>query len=106
MGGPARPGQPPARTVSGEEAARVGLVTRLAEDPLAAAIELASEIAERSPDAVRRAKRLFNEGWSGSADQTLGLEAQLQGELIGTPNQLAALTAALTKQPPTFTDPE
>lgn len=94
-----------ARAISGEEADRLGLVTRLAEDPFAAALELAREIAARSPDAVRRAKRLFNEGWNGSTEQTLALEAELQGELIGTPNQLAAMTAAMTKQEPEFTDP-
>jgi enoyl-CoA hydratase/carnithine racemase len=94
-----------ARVLSGEEAARLGLVTRLADDPFAAALELAREVAARSPDAVRRAKRLFDEGWDGSPDQTLALEARLQGELIGTPNQLAAMTAAMTGQTPEFTDP-
>jgi enoyl-CoA hydratase/carnithine racemase len=94
-----------ARTVSGEDAQRLGLVTRLAEDPLTAAMELAREIAGRSPDAVRRAKRLFDEGWIGSTDATLALEAELQGELIGSPNQLAAMTAAFTKQEPEFIDP-
>lgn len=94
-----------ARTIDAAEAARLGLITRIADDPVRAAMDLAGEIAERSPDAVRRAKRLFNEGWAGSAAQTLALEAQLQGELIGTPNQLAAMTAALTKQTARFTDP-
>ena len=94
-----------ARTVSAEEADRLGLVTRLAENPLEAALALAREIASRSPDAVRRAKRLFDEGWAGSADQTLALEALLQRELIGTPNQLAAMTAAFSGQEPEFTDP-
>jgi enoyl-CoA hydratase/carnithine racemase len=94
-----------ARTISGEEALGLGLVTRLAEDPLEAALELGREIARRSPDAVRRAKRLFDEGWSGTAADTLALEAKLQGELIGSPNQLAAMTAAFTKQEPEFTDP-
>ncbi|HWD69308.1 MAG TPA: crotonase/enoyl-CoA hydratase family protein [Solirubrobacteraceae bacterium] len=94
-----------ARTIDAAEADRLGLITHLDDDPLTAAIELAREIAERSPDAVRRAKRLFNDGWTGSADQTLALEAELQGELIGTPNQLAAMTAAMTKQAAQFTDP-
>ncbi|MGH2842018.1 MAG: crotonase/enoyl-CoA hydratase family protein [Solirubrobacteraceae bacterium] len=71
-----------ARVLSGEEADRLGLITRLAEDPLAAAMALAREIAGRSPDAVRRAKRLLDEGWSGSAAETLALEAALQAELI------------------------
>ena len=94
-----------ARTLSGEEAFARGLVTRLAEDPLAEALELAREIAGRSPDAVRRARRLFDESWTGTTAETLALEAKLQGELIGTPNQLAAMTAAFTKQEPEFTDP-
>ena len=94
-----------ARTVTGEEADRLGLVTRLAADPLAAAMALAKEIAGRSPDAVRRAKRLFEQGWTGADAETLALEARLQGELIGTPNQLAAMTAALSGQEPEFTDP-
>lgn len=94
-----------ARTLSGEEADRLGLVTRLAADPLAAALALASEIASRSPDAVRRAKRLYEGGWTGSAQETLALEAALQRELIGAPNQLAAMAAALTRQEPEFSDP-
>jgi enoyl-CoA hydratase/carnithine racemase len=93
------------RVVSGEEALRLGVVTRLAEDPLAAARELADEIAGKSPDAVRGAKRLFDEGWIGSARQTLALEAQIQLGLVGGPNQLAAVTAGMTKQPAEFVDP-
>ena len=94
-----------ARVVDGEEAARLGLVTRVAADPLAEALALAASIAARSPDAVRRAKRLYDEGWTGPAEATLALEAKLQGQLIGTPNQLAALAAGLTQQVPKFTDP-
>jgi enoyl-CoA hydratase/carnithine racemase len=94
-----------ARVFDGDEALRLGLVTRVSDDPLAAARELAAEIAARSPDAVRRAKRLFDEAWTGPPEQTLGLEARLQRELIGTPNQLAAVTAGMTKQPAEFTDP-
>jgi enoyl-CoA hydratase/carnithine racemase len=81
------------------------VVTRLADDPLAAARELAAEIAGRSPDAVRGAKRLFNESWGRPAEETLALEASIQLELIGSPNQLAAITAGMTKQPPSFVDP-
>src|SRR5947209_4894066 len=94
------------RVFDGEEAARLGVVTRAVEDPLAAARELAAEIASRSPDAVRRAKRLYDEAWTGAAAETLALEAELQLELIGPPNQLAAVTAGMTKQPAEFADPE
>jgi enoyl-CoA hydratase/carnithine racemase len=94
-----------ARVFSGEEALRLGVVTHVDADPLSAARSLAAEIAGRSPDAVRGAKRLFDESWTGPPEQTLALEAEIQRGLIGSPNQLAAVTAGLSKQPPQFTDP-
>jgi enoyl-CoA hydratase/carnithine racemase len=94
------------RVVSGADAAGLGLVTRVAEDPLGAARELAAAIAGRSPDAVRAAKRLYDEAWHAPADAGLVLETELQRGLIGSPNQLAAVTAGFTKQPGEFTDPE
>jgi enoyl-CoA hydratase/carnithine racemase len=93
------------RVIDGSEAARLGLVTRVADDPFAAARSLAAEIAGRSPDAVRAAKRLFDASWTGPAQETLALEAELQRGLIGSPNQLAAVTAGFTKQPADFVDP-
>ena len=93
------------RVFSGEEAARLGVVTRVSADPLAEARALAAQIAANSPDAVRGAKRLFDESWTGAAAETLGLEASIQLGLFGTPNMLAAVTATLTKQPAAFTDP-
>jgi enoyl-CoA hydratase/carnithine racemase len=93
------------RVFSGEEAVRLGVVTRVAADPLAAARKLAAEIADRSPDAVRGAKRLFEESWNRPAEETLALEAAIQLRLIGSPNQLAAITAGMTKQAASFVDP-
>ncbi len=93
------------RVLSGAEACELGLVTRIAEDPLAAARELAAEIAGFSPDAIRAAKRLFDETWTSPLDEALGLEAQLQRGLIGSPNQLAAVMAAVSGTPAQFTDP-
>ncbi|MDQ6776861.1 MAG: crotonase/enoyl-CoA hydratase family protein [Actinomycetota bacterium] len=93
------------RVLSGEEALGLGLVTHVSEDPLAGARELAAEIAGRSPDAVRAAKRLFDEAWNAPADASLALEVELQRDLIGSPNQLAAVTAGMTKEPAEFTDP-
>ena len=93
------------RVFDGAEAARLGVVTRLADDPLAAAHELATQIAGRSPDAVRAAKRLYDESWTGDARRTLALEAELQLGLIGSPNQLAAVAAGFSKEPAEFVDP-
>ena len=93
------------RVVTGEEALALGLVTRLAADPLAAARELAAQIAARSPDAVRGAKRLLHAAWGAPPAQTLALEAEIQRQLIGSPNQVAAVMAGMSGRPPEFTDP-
>jgi enoyl-CoA hydratase/carnithine racemase len=95
------------RVVSGSEAAALGLVTRTSDDPFAAALELAEEIALRSPDAVRAAKRLYDETWvSDDAAAALKRETELQAGLIGKPNQLAAVMAGMTGEKPVFVDPE
>jgi enoyl-CoA hydratase/carnithine racemase len=83
------------RVLSGSEAGELRLVTHVVEDPLAAARGLAAEIAGKSPDAVRGAKRLLDEAWTGSAEETLSLEASIQLGLVGSPNQLAAVSAGL-----------
>lgn len=94
------------RVFSGMEGGELGLVTHVDTDPLAAAQSLAVEIAGRSPDAVRGAKRLFDEAWTGAAERTLALEASIQLGLIGSPNQLAAVTAGMTREPAEFLDPD
>jgi enoyl-CoA hydratase/carnithine racemase len=94
------------RIFSGEEALQLGVVTRLAEDPLSAAQELAAEIASKSPHAVRGAKRLYDSSWAASAEESLALEAEIQLSLVGSPNQLAAVSSGLSKQPAEFADPE
>jgi enoyl-CoA hydratase/carnithine racemase len=93
------------RMLSGVEAAELGLVTHVVDDPLAAARALATEIAGRSPDAVRGMKRLFNDAWTGPAEETLRLEADIQLGLLGTPNQLESVRAGLAKEVAQFTDP-
>lgn len=94
------------RVLSGAEALALGLVTRVSEDPLGEARMLAAQIAANSPEAVRGAKRLFDEAWIGTAGETLALEASIQLGLLGSPNQLAAVAAGMGKQPAEFTDPD
>lgn len=94
-----------ARRVSGTEAAEIGLATRVTEDPLGAATALAHEIAARSPDAARAAKRLLTDAWNAPAPEALALETELQLTLIGSENQMAAVMAGMSKTPGEFTDP-
>src|SRR3954452_22150649 len=83
------------RVLSGTDAAELGVVTHVAHDPLAAAQERAAEIAGRSPDAMRAAKRLYDTSWHGPVEAGLLLETELQVGLIGSPNQIEAMRAGM-----------
>jgi len=93
------------RVVRGEEAVALGLATRVAPDPRQAALELAQSIAGRSPHAIRAAKRLLD--LAGRADLETGFAAEQKeiGTLIGSPNQIEAVTAEFEKRSPRFSDP-
>jgi enoyl-CoA hydratase/carnithine racemase len=93
------------RIVGADEAKELGLVTHLADDPHAAAMELAEEIASKSPNAIRHGKRLLNSAYNSTVERSLELEEELQRKLLGSPNQIAAVTAAMTKEPAKFADP-
>ncbi|MBD3680074.1 MAG: crotonase/enoyl-CoA hydratase family protein [Rhodobacteraceae bacterium] len=91
-----------ARIVGAEEALALGLITRIAEDPKAAALDLAAELAARSPDATRRAKQLVDQAWTMPEREALALEAELQAQIIGGANQMEAVMANMEKRPPKF----
>ncbi|WP_141585929.1 crotonase/enoyl-CoA hydratase family protein [Actinomadura sp. WMMA1423] len=93
------------RMISGADAARIGLATRAADDPHAAATELAREIAGNSPDAVRGAKRLLNRAGDNDLAGQFLEESRTLGALRGSPNQVEAVRAYFDKRPPAFTDP-
>ena len=93
------------RIVSGEEAAALGLVTRLAGEPRAAAMQLAREIAGKSPDAIRAGKLLLDQCFQVGVAEGLRLEEQTQRNLIGSANQVEAVQANLQKRAPEFRDP-
>jgi enoyl-CoA hydratase/carnithine racemase len=92
------------RIFSAREAHAYGFATRICADPRAEALVLAREIAEKSPDAIRGAKRLFNIA-AGDAAACLLAESREQAHLIGSANQTEAVMANLEKRPPQFSDP-
>ena len=90
------------RMVEGTEAVSLGLATRVADDPYAAAHELARELAGKSPDALRAAKRLLNASGSVPIAEQFAAERSEIGRLIGTPNQVEAVMAGFEKREPRF----
>lgn len=91
-----------ARTVTGEEAHRLGLVTELSKDPLGHAQQLAGELSGRSPDALAAAKRLFHTTWTASLRRTFAAERLAQLPLLLGPNHRVARRAAFTRTEPSY----
>jgi enoyl-CoA hydratase/carnithine racemase len=94
-----------ARVFTAEEALSWGIVTRVVDDPHTAAMATAREIASRSPDAIRAAKRLLNLAPTSDLKAGLIAESVEQQRLIGSPNQVEAVRANLENRPPRFRDP-
>jgi enoyl-CoA hydratase/carnithine racemase len=88
------------RMVSGEEAQRLGLATRLSDTPRADAQALAQEIAGKSPSAIRTAKALLDQAGRVSFEEGLRAEQRAQRALIGAADQVEAIEAFLEGRPP------
>jgi enoyl-CoA hydratase/carnithine racemase len=91
-----------ARTISGEEALRIGLATELADDPYAVAHELARELALRNPAGLAAIKRLVGIAQDLPFAEGMRQEYELAGPVIGTANQREAVAANLEGRPPQF----
>ena len=93
-----------AQPIDATQAERWGLVTQLADDPLAAAMELAATIAGKSPSAIKAAKRLAAFAETNGADEVLLEESREQAELLGRPHQMEVIAAEFGKRPAVFKD--
>ncbi|HVL02153.1 MAG TPA: crotonase/enoyl-CoA hydratase family protein [Dongiaceae bacterium] len=75
------------RILSGVDAKELGLVTHVSADPMAHALQLAQEMAVRSPDAVGAGKFLLQTAWRALDDVALRAERVWQRRMMGTKNQ-------------------
>ena len=78
------------RIVDGIEAEKLGLVTRVVDDPLQEAIQYAEMIAKKSPDSIAASKLLLQKSWVASEENCLNLETELQKKILMSYNQLTA----------------
>ena len=91
-----------ARVFSGQEAHEMGIATQLSQDVHADAMTMAREIAGRSPEAVRGAKKLINLLANSGAAEQFAAERATIGQLIGSANQAEAVMSHFEKRPPIF----
>jgi len=94
------------RVFSGEEAVTMGFATRVSATPLEDAQRTATQIALKSPHAIRAAKRLANRQRVGTQADGLRREVEEQLALLYSPNQLEAVAAKMERRPARFIDPE
>lgn len=76
-----------ARVIDAREAQQIGLVTHIADDPVARADEIAAEMSRYSPDAVAAGKYLLQQAWQASDSDAAAAERRWQRRLIGRANQ-------------------
>lgn len=91
-----------AEIISGEEAARLGLVGQVHAEPYDAARALAESLTDRSPDALVATKRLFDKTWRSSPRRTFARERWEQTMLLLGKNSKIARTAGLKREDPVF----
>lgn len=87
-----------AQMVGAAQAEAWGLVTELADDPVARAMELAHQISAQSPSAIKAAKRLIEVALTQDEAAALLAESAEQAALIGTPDQMAAIARGMAKK--------
>ncbi len=79
-----------AEVFSGQRALEYGLVTEVADEPLAAAFTLAEAVSARSPDAAAATKRLFHRTWTASERKAFWVESREQMALLRSKNHTRA----------------
>jgi enoyl-CoA hydratase/carnithine racemase len=84
--------------VTAQEATGLGLVDEVADDPVTAALDLATRIAAQSATAVAGAKRAIHAGLIHGIEHGLDVEADAVAACCETPEQKAAVQAFLKRK--------
>lgn len=90
------------RHVTADEALQMGLVNRVADDALAAALELAKMAAKNAPVALGLAKEAVVRGLDLPLPEALEVEADLFGMVTTTQDMKEGTSAFLEKRAPDF----
>lgn len=92
------------RILTADEAELIGLVNRVVPvgGALAAADEIAAEIAQRGPLAVREAKRLIDAALDLDIDAGLAAELDASERIFSTDDMLEGANAFFAKRPPQY----
>jgi enoyl-CoA hydratase/carnithine racemase len=90
-------------SVNGDEALAMGLCDRVDEDPRAAAIEFAAEIAASAPLALPAIRATMRRAMVADVAAALDVEATAQAALLHTTDFAEGVAASVEKRTPVFT---
>lgn len=90
------------RSVTGAEAAELGLCDQLAEEPRTVAIEFASRIASSAPLSLAAIRSTLRRSMVSEIAAALEVEANAQAALLGTADFAEGVAASVAKRPPRF----
>jgi enoyl-CoA hydratase/carnithine racemase len=85
------------RQFSAKEGYEYGLISKLSDDPMKDAEELAKLVAEKSPDAVAASKYLLKKTWKADTRIALLWERWVQARILFRKNQRIAMKNGLSK---------
>jgi len=87
-----------AEVMDGRQAQELGLVTRVADDPLEQALKMAAALQERSPDALAAVKRLYRKSWTSRPGALLARESAYQVRILSGANQRVAVARQMGRE--------
>ncbi|MEP5569048.1 MAG: crotonase/enoyl-CoA hydratase family protein [Halioglobus sp.] len=93
------------RRFTGEQALDYGLATEVTATPIEDALALAEKIVNRNPDAVRAVKQVLNQSALVGVAEGLQQEAAASQGILGSSNQVEAISAKFERRAPCFSDP-
>ena len=88
--------------INAKEANKLGLITRVSQNPHNDVERSLSTLSMKSPEAIKSVKKLYTCVWPSAGKDGLELESYLQRNLIGTENQMEAVFANFEKRQPKF----
>jgi len=87
-----------AEVISAQTALDYGLITHVSDEPMKAAMQLAGQITERSPDAIAAVKKLYHKNWFKAEWRMLAKESYYQVKILLGKNQNRAVKRQLNPE--------
>jgi enoyl-CoA hydratase/carnithine racemase len=84
-----------AKSITAKQALELGLISQIEDSPTAAALQLAEQLIERSPDTNRLIKRMYHKIWCDRPGSILAKETFNQWKILLGQNQRIAVKNAL-----------